>query len=69
VRQLLIGKKANGIKDINMGGKLTKEEEYVYYVICPQSFSGLTMSGLFYGWASLNASINRGTDCMSSFIS
>ena len=33
---------------------MTKEEQFVWYVVCPQSFSGLVMSGLFYGWGALN---------------
>ena len=37
-----------------MGASLTKEEKFVWYVVCPQSFSGLAMSGLFYGWVALN---------------
>ena len=37
-----------------MGASLTKEEKFVWYVVCPQSFSGLAMSGLFYGWGALN---------------
>ena len=40
--------------DFVMGASLTKEEKFVWYVVCPQSFSGLAMSGLFYGWGALN---------------
>jgi hypothetical protein len=42
-----------------MGAKLTTEERFVWYVVCPQSFSGLVMSGLFYAWGALNESINK----------
>ena len=42
-----------------MGANLTKEERFVWFVVCPQSFSGLVMSGLFYGWGALNGQLKN----------
>lgn len=42
-----------------MGANLTKEERFVWFVVCPQSFSGLVMSGLFYGWGALSGELKN----------
>ena len=39
--------------------QLTPDEWHVLTYVCPQSISGLVMSGLFYGWGSLVEAIDE----------